>query len=116
MATGSIAEVIDKLNDEGYTDSCRTEEDGVHFARCGQVYAPEDLQVDQVIRCEGTSSPDEEVVLFALQSPDGQFKATFTSPHGIDSDPLDADAMQRLRVPSHLSEHPGATRDSHAVQ
>ena len=116
MATGSLATVIEKLTEEGYTDTCRTEDDGIRFARCGQVYAPEDLKVDQVIRCEGTSAPDEEVMLFALQSPDGQHKATFSSPHGVDCDPLDADAVQRFRVPPHVSAtHPGASRDGHAA-
>lgn len=65
-------------------------------------YAPEDLRVDGVFRLEGTSAPDESVVLFAIRSPDGSCKGTFTSAHGVDSDPLDADTMQRLKVPAHL--------------
>lgn len=114
MATESLSEILDRLHHQGYTKVCRTEDDGLHFAPGGAVFAPEELKVDGVYRIEGTSAPDEEVVLFAVQSPDGQIKGTFASPHGVDSDPLDADAMQRLNVPAILNGTADPGADLHA--
>lgn len=103
MAAQTLPDLMKKLHAQGYTAVCRSEEEGLRFAPDNVVFAPEELRVDGVFRLEGTSAPDESVVLFAVQSPDGQCKGTFTSAHGVDSDPLDADAMQRLQVPAHLT-------------
>lgn len=100
MPTQALSQLISRLDQEGYTDVCRTEDDGLHFMHGHAVYAPEDLQVDHVYRLEGTSAPDEQVVVFALRSPDDRFRGTFSSPHGVDVDPLDADLMQRLNAPA----------------
>lgn len=98
MPTQPLPQLLQRLTEEGYTDVCRTEEDGLHFLYGHAVFAAEDLKVDQVFRLEGTSAPDEQVVVFALSSPDGKLKGTFSSPHGLDTDPLDADTIQRLSM------------------
>lgn len=114
MPTQPLPELLQRLTEEGYTDVCRAEEDGLHFLHNHAVYPAEDLKVEQVFRLEGTSAPDEQVVVFALSSPDGKCKATFSSPHGLDTDPLDADAIQRLSmVPP---EERGATHQRASLQ
>lgn len=99
MPTQPLPELLQRLTKEGYTDVCRAEEDGLHFLHSHAAYPAEDLKVEQVFRLEGTSAPDEQVVVFALVSPDGKCRGTFSSPHGVDTDPLDADAIQRLSMP-----------------
>lgn len=98
MPTESISKLMARLNEQGYTDLCRTEEDGIHFVYGHVVFQPEDLHVDEVFRLEGTSAPDEQTAIFALATADGEHRGTFCVAHGVGVDALDADAMQRLNM------------------
>lgn len=98
MPTESIQHLMTRLNEQGFTDQCRADDDGIHFCKGREVFAPEDLDVKEVVRIEGTSAPDEQVMIFALTSPDGKLAGTYCVGHGPDMDPTDADMMQRLVV------------------
>jgi hypothetical protein len=96
MPTESMVDIYNSLTQAGYTDQCRATPEGLRFLHADAIYDPEDVQVDKVIRLEGNSVPSEEVVIFALRSPDGAQKCTYSVSHGADMDPIDADMLQRL--------------------
>jgi hypothetical protein len=98
MPTESLPDVLQRLSERGFNDQCRADAKGIHFMRGQAVFAPEKLIVEEVIRLEGTSSPDEQTAVYALVSPDGTMRGSYTVPHGIEVDPLDAAAIARLRV------------------
>lgn len=99
MPTESLPDVLTRLSDRGFNDQCRADADGIHFLRGQAVFAPEDLVVEDVIRLEGTSAPDEQTAIYALVSPDGNLRGSYTVPHGTDEDRWDTDAILRLPPP-----------------
>lgn len=109
MPTEDITSALARLNAEGFTDSCRVEEDGIHFTQAKAVHSPEALAVEQVIRLEGTSAPDEQTAVFALRSQDGAHKGTFCHSYSPTADALDADAAQRFDASQIQSAERGAS-------
>lgn len=94
----TISQTLGRLSEQGYTGQCRAEEDGLRFLEDGSLYAPEEVVVEEVVRLEGTSSPDEESVVFAIASPHGEQRATLCVTYGHNMDPLDSDVVTRLTV------------------
>ncbi len=94
----TISQAVGRLTEQGYTGQCRAETDGVRFLEEGTLVAPERVVVEHVVRLEGTSSPDEEAVVFALRCPDSQQRATLCINYGPAMDPDDSEMMRRLTV------------------
>ena len=102
MDSETIVDTYARLNKQGYTGTCRAEERGMkvitqdrsHEATC----AAKDLEVDDIIRLEGTSSPSEEVVIFAMRSSDNRWKGTWCVTHGTQLSPAEVTMMQALNV------------------
>ncbi len=98
MYMETISQAVGRLSEEGYTEQCRAEVGGVRFLDDGAIYEPEQVVVEEVIRLEGTSAPDEESVVFALRSPDGQSRGTLCMSYGSQMDPIDSEVIARLTV------------------
>lgn len=96
MPTESLPDVLARLSERGFNDQCRAEADGIRFLRGQAIFAPEELIVEEIIRLEGTSAPDEQIAIYALISPDGNLRGSYTVPHGTDEDRLDTEAILRL--------------------
>lgn len=94
----TISQAVTRLHEQGYTGQCRAEPGGLRFLDDGALVAAEAVVVEEVVRLEGTSTPDEQAVVFAVRSPDGDRRATFCVTYGPDMDPDDCDIMQRLDV------------------
>jgi hypothetical protein len=62
----------------------------------GKTYEPELLQIEETLRFEGDSDPDEQAVLFALRSPVGDALGTYSVVYGPATPPDDANVVIRL--------------------
>ena len=71
-----VADFVDDLTRNGYVDSFRIEGDRLRATTSGRSFAPEDLELDVVERFEGDSNPDEESLVLALRSGDGDVRGT----------------------------------------
>lgn len=96
MTMISIAEAVDRLTAAGYRDDFRAEADGLRSRDTGLLFAPEDLVVDEIVRFEGTTDPDEEAVVLAVRSRAGETRGTWTTAYGPVADPVDSTIMARL--------------------
>jgi len=67
----------------------RLEDDGVRPE-------PENLSVDETVRFEGASDPEDQAVLFALRSRDDRVRGTFVASFGPQVEPANAAVIQRL--------------------
>ncbi len=92
----TLSHAIERLNERGFRKSFHARADGLVAQGSERVHAPEDLLVEEVVRFEGISDPEDEAVLFALASRDGAVRGTFVSAFGIHADPLAAEMMRRL--------------------
>lgn len=94
----TLSQAVDRLEAQGYAQAFRALPHGMLAPDGGEPVAPESLVVDEVVRFEGESDPEDQAVLFALRSSDGAVQGTFVASYGVQSDPLCALAVQRLDV------------------
>jgi hypothetical protein len=85
-----------RLERAGFRGAFRADRDGLLALETGRVHAPEDLIVDEIVRFEGESDPDDEAVLFALRSRDDRVRGTFVAAYGPGADPVSAGLIRRL--------------------
>ena len=92
----TLSEAIARLEAAGFRDSFRPEGGRLWALAAQRFFAPETLVVEARIRFEGASDPDEQAILFALRSPDGDVRGTFTTPYGPLADAASGEVVRRL--------------------
>jgi hypothetical protein len=96
MQLESLAAAIERLGRRGFTHTLRVEDGRLLDLATGQLYEPDLLEVDELVRFEGESDPDEQAVLFALRSPHGQPLGTLASAFGAMLPPEEGEVIRRL--------------------
>ena len=96
MGTESLSQALRRLEALGFRHGLRAEGGRIHDLATGESFDPEILAVDEVVRFEGESDPDEQAVLFALRSPRGRALGTFSTVFGPGMPPEDAEVVRRL--------------------
>ena len=100
----SPARAVDRLTAAGYTHALAADDSGLHDATTGQSVVPEDLVVDEVMRFEGISDPDDMAIVLAVHDAYGPLRATYATAFGMNATEADAEALRRLpaqRRPEH---------------
>jgi hypothetical protein len=92
----TIAEAVDRLTRDGYTDDFRAEKEGLRQVGTGAIFAPESLCVDEVVRFEGETDPGSEAIVFALRHEESGARGTFVTTYGARLDPAEAEMVRRL--------------------
>ena len=92
----NLAHAVERLTKAGYRDDFRAERGGLRAVKAGRVYDPESLVVDEVVRFEGESDPDDQVVVFALRSESSGTRGTYVVTYGTNVGPIDGEMMRRL--------------------
>ncbi len=89
----TISEAMDRLRAAGYTADWRAV-DG-RLASDDASHDPADVTIDEIVRFEGESNPDDEAVLFALRAPDGG-RGLYAAPYGPDVSTDDVAVIRAL--------------------
>ena len=97
MALETLSQAMARLERRGFRHSLRARCGELRAVDSGETFAPEDLEIDEIVRFEGETDPAEEVALFALLGPDGAPLGTYSSMYGPATPPEDAAVVQRLR-------------------
>lgn len=92
----TMSEAIARLEGRGFTGSFQAGPKGVLRLRDQEPFEPESLIVEEIVRFEGASDPDDSAVLLALRTPDDRYRGTFVANFGAGTDPLSAVALHRL--------------------
>jgi hypothetical protein len=92
----TVVDVMRRLASEGYHGQVRAEASGLRFIEDNEVVDADGVTIDEVVRIEGTSSPDEETAVLAVRREHDGYKATYCVTYGPHMDPLDVDFLQRL--------------------
>lgn len=95
MAT--LSQMIAALQADGYTGNWFATD--AHLLRCSECDAdhdPASVGIDHILRFEGQSDPDDEVILFAL-SDEGGRKGLYSSQYGPSMPAEDAAVIGKLR-------------------
>jgi len=96
MNTENLSQTVDRFTASGYSDAFKAEQNGLRSTQTGRLYAPDSLVVDDFMRFEGETNPDDEAIVFALSSSEADVKGTYTVAYGKDMDPLDIEMVQKL--------------------
>ena len=92
----TLSEALARLERAGYRDSFRAEDGQLRALEAGRSYPPEQLVAEEIVRFEGDSDPQDQLVLFALRSSDGAVRGTWLASYGAQTDAESAGVMRRL--------------------
>jgi len=82
----SLATCLNKMVKEGYNEDFQMTEQGLKSLHKLNNYSPEQIQVVNFFRFEGESDPDDNAILYVIETNDGT-KGTLIDAYGIYNDP-----------------------------
>lgn len=94
----TMREAVERFERDGFGEAFRADRGGELTVDGRVLYAPEDLVVEEMARFEGSSDPGDAAVIFALRTPDGAVRGTFSASYGPQADPDVVEAVRRLDV------------------
>ncbi|MBK5287353.1 MAG: hypothetical protein JJE46_02685 [Acidimicrobiia bacterium] len=92
----TMLEATARLRDAGYTVDFSATDDGyLQCGACGTAHDPATMTIDEVVRFEGASNPDDESMLLALSCDCGQ-PGLYVTAFGPNASTADIAVLQRL--------------------
>lgn len=88
---------MNKLEEKGFTDQYKVENDVLHCLTNGQTYQAEDVVAINFYRFEGLSNPDDMSILYAIETNDGR-KGTLVDAFGLYADQQIGEFMQNVET------------------
>ncbi|MBN8670128.1 MAG: hypothetical protein ACK4EY_15025 [Flavipsychrobacter sp.] len=83
----TLSSLTDTAFNKGYTDNFRVEEDGLYAPATDIHYLPNEVKIDNFYRFEGASDPDDNSILYCIETHDG-VKGTLIDSYGANNDDL----------------------------
>ncbi|HEU4471767.1 MAG TPA: hypothetical protein VFR58_11820 [Flavisolibacter sp.] len=78
----SLANCLNRMVTEGYTEDFKITEQGLESLHKHTKYRPEQIQVVNFFRFEGESDPDDNAILYVIETNDGT-KGTLIDAYGV---------------------------------
>jgi hypothetical protein len=82
----SLATCLQRVVTEGYSEDFKITEKGLESQQKNSSYKPEQIQIVNFFRFEGESDPDDNAILYVIETNDGT-KGTLIDAYGIYNDP-----------------------------
>jgi hypothetical protein len=82
----SLSSCINKMVQDGYSIDFKATEEGLYALDTQKIYYPKDVKVVNFYRFEGPSDPDDNAILYVIETTDG-VKGTLVDAYGAYSDP-----------------------------
>jgi hypothetical protein len=93
----TLLEATSRLRSAGYDVEFNATEDGqLRCVACGDDHDPTEIVIDQVVRYEGMSNPDDEAILLALRCTCGR-RGLYVTGFGPTATTADVAILPRLR-------------------
>ena len=94
--TESLSEALGRLYSRGFTQDLRADAGRLRDVATGERHDPELLGIAEIVRFEGASDPDEQAILFALESPTGRPLGSYATAYGPAMPPEDVEVVRRI--------------------
>ena len=91
----SLASVTNKMVLEGYDDDFKISDRGLKSLKSEKIYQPEDVNVVNFFRFEGQSDPNDNTILYVIETTDG-VKGTLVDAYGPYADRKLSEFMQQV--------------------
>lgn len=93
----TLLEAAARLRDDGYAVDLTATSDGrLRCGGCGSDHDPMDMVIDEVVRYEGASNPDDQSMLLALRC-ECSCRGLYVTAFGPSASAADGTVLQRLR-------------------
>lgn len=93
----TVTEAINGLKQRGYTLDFNLEENGVICFNPSLRLHPEEFHIHEVYRFEDNTDPDDQAILFAIESNDGH-KGVLLNAYGAKNDSAADILVQKLKI------------------
>jgi len=85
----------DFLQEKGFTEEFQISPDGLKALSSGKIYQPQNLKILEHFRFEGITNPDDEAVMYVVETKDG-LKGTIVDAFGIYANTELSDFMKEV--------------------
>lgn len=96
MQLESFSHAVARLAERGFSHTLVAANGRVRDVATGEFHDPGHLTIDEIVRFEGESDPDEQAVLFALRTARGEPLGTYSTVFGPTMPPEDVSIVRRL--------------------
>ncbi len=93
----TLLEALNDLAKRGYTHNFNIECDALECRSLALKLHPNDFEITEFYRFEGDSNPDDEEIVYAIESKDG-VKGTLVNAYGIYSDEISGEMVKKLNI------------------
>ena len=94
----TVVAALDDLKVRGYTLNFNIAFDKISCNENDICLDPDEFEIVEVYRFEGDSNPDDEDVLYAVQSKDGSIKGAISSAYGHYADSVSDEIIKKLSI------------------
>jgi len=92
-----LQKCLNKLENKGFTDQYKVEDGMLHCLDNDKRYTPQEVKAVNFYRFEGISNPDDEAVLYAIETEDGR-KGSLIDAYGMYADLQIGEFMQNVEI------------------
>jgi len=92
----TVTEALNDLSKRGFTNSFNIKAKGIECGELNLTLLPDDFEIAEVYRFEGNSNPDDEEVVYAIESKDGA-KGVIVNAFGAYADDISSELISKLR-------------------
>jgi len=94
----TLSEAINDLQKQGYTTDFNIAFDSLQCRSTGKCLMPSEFEVTNVYRFDGMTNPDDEAILYVIESLDKSMKGTLVNGYGAFSEDVSAEIIEKLRI------------------
>lgn len=94
----TVTDALKDLKARGYQVDFNIAFDKIVCSKNETVLNPHEFEIVEVYRFEGDTNPDDEDVVYAIESKDGKVKGSMTSAFGTYAESISTDMIQKLSM------------------
>ena len=94
----TVVAALTGLKAKGYKLDFNIAFDKIICQENGVCLNPHEFEITEVYRFEGDTNPDDEDIVYAIQSKDGSIKGSMTSAYGVYADTISNEMIQKLAM------------------
>mgnify|MGYP000936651900 CR=1 FL=1 len=94
----TVTEALKSLQQHSYTTDFNLAFDAIKCSATNRLLKPGEFEIVAHYRFEGDSNPDDEEVIYVIESADGSMKGTLLSAYGMYGEAMSEDMIRKLKV------------------
>lgn len=92
----TVVAALAGLKAKGHTLDFNIAFDKIICNENGLCLNPSEFEITETFRFEGDTNPDDEDIVYAIESKDGKVKGSMTSAYGVYADSISNEMIQKL--------------------